>query len=187
VWKIRRDTSKRGYTAEQVLAELKKREPDSRDYIRPQREHADIVVHFHPPNGAPLETAGPNLNVRLVLRPTIPHPDLTYLCANGTSGIRLELGRDDSRPVDFLEIDGNVSSAYAAELEEKIWQHLPDLRSLREDQFGDYQDRGEVRHSHPLALTQLLLTYHMLRKYGDVASIPFAPPVAALSRLQSHA
>ena len=49
VWKVKRDTTKRGYTPEQVLAELEKREPDSRDFIRPQRKHADIVVQFHPP------------------------------------------------------------------------------------------------------------------------------------------
>lgn len=59
------------------------------------------------------------------------------------------------------------------------------MRPVREDQFGDYQDRTEVRHSHPLALTQLLVTYHLLRKYGDPSQMPFAPPVAALSRVQS--
>jgi len=185
LWKIRRDTTKRGYTTEQVLAELKKREADSRDFIRPQREYADIVVNFYPPPGVALEDAGPNLNVRLVLRPTIPHPDLTYLCANGNSGIRLELGRDDNRPVDFLEISGEVDTEHAAELEDKIWQHLPDLRPLNDSQFGEYLDRGEVRHSHPLALSQLLLTYHMLRNYSDVRHLPFAPPVAALSRMRS--
>ena len=37
VWKIKRDTTKRGYKPEEVLAELEKREPDSRDFIRPQR------------------------------------------------------------------------------------------------------------------------------------------------------
>lgn len=185
VWKIRRDTAQRGYTAQQVEAELTKREPDSRDFIRPQREHADIVVRFYPLAGVAPEQAGPNLNVRLVLRPTIPHPDLTYVCENHNSGIRLELGRDGGRPVDFLGIEGNVASKHAAELEEAIWQHLPDLRPVREDQFGDYQDSTETRHSHPLALTQLLLTYHLLRKYSDLSQLPFAPPVAALSRLQS--
>jgi phosphoribulokinase len=35
-----------------------------------------------------------------------------------------------------------------------------------------------------LALTQLLLVYHLLRKYNDVATMPFAPPVAALSRVK---
>ena len=79
VWKLKRDTTRRGYTTEQVLAELERREPDSRDFIRPQREYADIVVTFYPPAGCSPEEAGPNLNVRLVLRPTIPHPDLSYL------------------------------------------------------------------------------------------------------------
>lgn len=189
-WKIKRDTSKRGYTAEQVLAEMKKREKDTLDFIRPQREHADIVVRFNPDLGTAPEKAGPNLNVRLVLRPTIPHPDLSYLLDGDnhtSSGIRLELGRDGGRPVDFLDIEGNVSAEHAQQLEDAIWQHLPDLRPVRGDQFGDYQDRTETRHSHPLGLSQLLITYHLLRKYNDISQIPFAPPVAALSRLQSTA
>lgn len=184
LWKIKRDTTLRGYLSEQVLAELEKREPDSRDFIRPQREFADMVVRFSPPNGTPLEQAGPNLNVRLVLRPTIPHPDLTYLYENGNTGIHLELGRDGGRPVDFLEIEGNVASKHAEELEENIWKHLPDLRPVRQNQFGEYQDRVEVHHSHPLGLTQLLIAYHLLRKYKDLSELPFASPVAALSRLQ---
>ncbi len=187
-WKIKRDTTKRGYTAEQVLAEIKKREPDARQFIRPQREYADIVVRFYPDEGVAPEDAGPNLNVQLVLRPTIPHPDLTYLI-DGThdpsSGIRLRLGRDGGRPVDFLEIDSNVSEESARRLEDAIWQHLPDLRPIREDEFGDFQDRTEKKHSRPLALTQLLITYHLLRKYNTLSELPFARPVAALSRLQS--
>ena len=58
------------------------------------------------------------------------------------------------------------------------------MRQVKPDQFGDYQDRAETRHSDPLALTQLLLVYHLLRKYNDVTNVPFAPPVAALSRLK---
>jgi phosphoribulokinase len=188
VWKIRRDTAKRGYSADQVLAELAKREADSRDFIRPQRQHADIVVHFYPPAGAVPEEAGANLNVQLILRPTIPHPDLSYLLDDAhspDSGTRLELGRDNGRPVDFLEIDGSVTSEHSATLERAIWRHLPDLRPLRADEFGDYADRTEVRHSDPLALTQLLLTYHLLRKYSNASQLPFAPPVASLSRLES--
>ncbi|MEK7787088.1 MAG: phosphoribulokinase [Chloroflexota bacterium] len=188
VWKIKRDTAKRGYTAGQVLAEMMKREADTRDFIRPQREHADIVVRFYPPSGVAPEQAGPHLNARLVLRPTIPHPDLSYLLEGdgaSTPGIRLELGRDGGRPVDFLDVDGSVTAEHAAQLADAIWQHLPDLRPVRDDLFGEYQDRAEVRHSHPLALSQLLLTYHLLRKYSDFSQVPFAPPVAALSRLQS--
>ncbi len=188
VWKIKRDTTKRGYMPHQVVEELAKRESDSRDFIRPQRKHSDIVVQFYPPPGAALDDAGPMLNVRLTLRPTIPHPNLGYLVdrqEGAEAGIRLKLGRADGLPADFLEIDGNVTAGHAQELEDVIWQHLPDLQPLREDMFGEYQDRAEIKHSHPLALTQLLLTYHLLRQYKDLSSLPLAPPVAALSRMQA--
>ncbi len=193
LWKLSRDTTRRGYTAEEVLAELERREPDSRDFIRPQRDFADLVVRFYPPAGLSPEAAGPHLNVRLVLRPTIPHPDLSYLDpsvnvllnghAHHASGVRLQLTREDGRPVDYLEIDGDVAAQHAAELEDAMWQHLPDLRPVRDDQFGRYQDGRQVRHSSPLALTQLLIAYHLLRKYSDLSQLPFARPVSALSRL----
>lgn len=183
VWKVKRDTSKRGYTPEQVLASLKKRECDSANFIRPQRKAADIVVRFYPPDGISPQEAGANLNVRLTLRPTIPHPDLSYLFDHNGAAVRLEMSRADNKPVDVLEIDGNVTVQLAIELENAIWQHLPDLKPLPEEAFGDYQDQTEVRHSSPLALTQLLLAYHLLRQYQNVSQMPFAPPVAALSRL----
>lgn len=183
VWKIRRDTDKRGYTVAQVLAELEKREPDSRDYIRPQRQYADIVVQFCPPPGVSPEQANGHLNVRLVLRPTIPHPDLSYLSDVGNNdGIRLVLGRDSGRPVDILEVDGSVTPEQAADLEETIWRHLPGVQRISADQFGIYYDRGETRRSDPLALTQLLLTYHLLREYGAGEQRLFAAPVASMSR-----
>jgi phosphoribulokinase len=191
VWKLKRDTTKRGYRPEQVLAELEKRESDSEAFIRPQRGFGDIVVRFYHAccNGS--DAGDSHLNVHLVLRPTIPHPDLSYLFDQEASpgcGIRLLLGRDCGRPVDFLEVDGNVSRERTAKLEHAIWKHLPDLRALRADQFGDYHDAGEVRHSDPLALTQLLITYHLLRAHRSEASKPFIRPVAEdLNRLSSTA
>jgi phosphoribulokinase len=50
-WKVTRDTGKRGYSREQVLSELDRREPESEAFIRPQKAFADIVVRF-----APIET-----------------------------------------------------------------------------------------------------------------------------------
>lgn len=189
VWKIRRDTAKRGYTVDQVLTELEKRETDSRDFIRPQREHADIVVQFYPPKGVSAEGANGHLNVRLILRPTIPHPDMTYLAEKQSqdTGIRLLLGRDTGRPVDILEIDGSVTREQTAYLEETIWRHLPGTDPIGGDQFGVYQDRGVKRQSDPLALTQLLLTYHLLRECGENKERLFASPVAALSRVRAGA
>ncbi len=45
-WKIKRDTSKRGYTEEGVLEDLDRREPDSEQFIRPQQGQGDLVVSF---------------------------------------------------------------------------------------------------------------------------------------------
>ncbi len=50
-WKVQRDCSRRGYTTDEVLAELDRREPDSEAYIRPQRRHADMLVSFPPTDG----------------------------------------------------------------------------------------------------------------------------------------
>jgi phosphoribulokinase len=187
VWKVRRDTTKRGYTADEVLCELDKRASDSCNFIRPQRQYADIVVQFHPPLGVdPAEVDG-HLNVRLILRPTIPHPDLTYLLSRqgDDAGIRLLLGRDTARPVDILEIDGNVTPEQASRLRENVWRLLPGVVPIDASQFGSYQASGETSHSDPLALTQLLLTYHILREYKMGGQRLFAAPVAALSRLRT--
>src|SRR6266571_2996008 len=54
-WKVQRDCSTRGYTMQQALAELDRREPDSEAFIRPQRDHADIVVAFQPSDTADQE------------------------------------------------------------------------------------------------------------------------------------
>ncbi len=170
-WKIKRDTSKRSYTVEEVLKDMERREPDSQCFIRPQRAHADIVVRFHPDASTRPEDADGHLNVRLVLRPTIPHPDLSELLGEAAGGaIRLTLGRDEGLPVDFLQVDGRVTSAEAAELEAAIWSHMPEAARPRPEVIGVYADRDESRHSDPLALTQALITYHLLRAAHAAAS-----------------
>src|SRR6516165_8391627 len=91
-WKIRRDTAQRGYTREQVLAELDRREPESEAFIRPQRRRADIVVRFapveqrHDPPGTPL-------SAELLLRPTIRHPDLSTILAESGRLMHVKLTR----------------------------------------------------------------------------------------------
>ena len=169
-WKIKRDTAKRGYQPAQAVEDIKKREPDSRDFIRPQRAAADVVVRFYPPNETPAGKSNGHLNVRLVLRSTIPHPDLSDVISASQSDhdgrpapLRIELGRDGGRPVDFLEIDGSLNSEEAAKLEEAISRHMPGTQGVRPEKIGKYLDGLEERQSHPLGLTQLLIVYHMLR------------------------
>ena len=157
-WKVKRDTGQRGYTPEQVLAELRRREPESEAFIRPQRRRADIVVRFapveqrHDPPGTPL-------SAELLLRPTIRHPDLSAVLAGSGQSMHLKLTRDeDGRPVDALHIHGYAPREDSQLLEKAIWAGLG--AGVEVPGFLGELDGGQ--RSEPLAITQLLLLYHLI-------------------------
>src|SRR6516225_11267408 len=177
-WKVRRDTAERGYTAEQVLAELERREPESAAFIRPQRAFADIVIRFAPPTSPSPFTgravpAGTPLSAELLLRPTIRHPDLDGVVPDGTvpdgtvfngtgrgsRAIHLRLARDaDGRPVDALHVHGDAAREDSEVVEKAIWSRLG-------ADSGPPACLGRTREgqrTEPLAITQLLLVYHLL-------------------------
>jgi phosphoribulokinase len=163
-WKVRRDSTHRGYSEQEVLRELDIRESDSAAYIRPQRYHADIEVSFFPdtsPRSQQNDDA--HLNVRLTLHGTLPHPDLSQIIEEDQSGcVRSTLGREEGRAVEYLEIDGSIPDEPAAALERGILDHLDECGAASPTDLGLYSD-SQTQQSHPLALTQLLLVYHLLR------------------------
>jgi phosphoribulokinase len=169
-WKVKRDTRKRGYSEAEVIEQLRKRESDSENFIRPQREWSDIVVSFYPPSDEP-EESNTELNVRLVLRPTIPHPDMTkilHLSNSDGNAVRLELERDMGKPVDVLEVDGHATSDQVLEIERMLCNDIPDLLPYCSMQGNPDIGKligttGETLQSYPLAITQLLISYHMLK------------------------
>jgi phosphoribulokinase len=157
-WKVARDTGRRGYTTEQVLAELARREEESAAYVRPQRSHADVVVRF-----APIETrddpGDTPLSATVMLRPTIDHPDLSGVLQPGlTRAMHLELERDpDGRPVESLHVHGDVPREESLAVEKAIWTALGDPDGETPHCLGRV---GDAR-SEPLAIAQLLLLYHL--------------------------
>ena len=168
-WKVKRDTMKRGYTEAQVLKEMEKREPDSEAFIRPQRKWADVVVTFYPSSN---DINSSQLHVRLVLRPTIPHPDFLEIIDQGSPNlqpaVRLGLDRDMGKPVDVLEIDSHATKEQVNELEMILCKEMPHLKDFCSPK-GDPDigklvgTTGELLQSYPLALTQLLIAYHMIK------------------------
>ncbi|GAC1341177.1 MAG: phosphoribulokinase [Candidatus Dormibacteria bacterium] len=173
-WKITRDSGKRGYTREQVIAELERRESESAEFIRPQRAIADIVVRFaplhEPADGvwphAHDELDGETLSATLLLRPTVSHPDLsTVLSEENRRAIHLKLIRDDDgKPVDALHVHGHAPADLSRQVEEAIWRGLGlgDESTLPLGLGGIDGVRNE-----PLAVTQLILVYHMLQLAGE--------------------
>ena len=163
-WKVQRDTGKRGYTVEQVKRSLEKRKNDSVNFIQSQRTFADMVVSFYPPKTNRDET-GARLNVRHTMRPTLPHPNLTpILEAGAKNGFRLELSRDiDGKPVDVLNISSKIDFKRAKSMEDLLWKLIPEAQHLRENVGQFTNDKNKSVNSHPLALSQLMITYHMVK------------------------
>jgi len=161
-WKLHRDTTRRGYTREEVLFQLERRQAQSQTFIHPQRTFADIVIRFQRSKGA--NGSDTQLDVRHILRPTLPHPDFTPLFdGSSNAGLHLELARDrDGKPVDVLEINGNISDKRAERIEDLLWNLIPEAGHLR-DQVGQIDVANGARKSHPLALSQLLVGYHAVK------------------------
>ena len=162
-WKLARDTKKRGYTEDEVREDLKKREPESEEFIRPQRAYADIVVRFAPIEERG-ETADDPLSATLLLRPTIDHPQLHEILGDDTEqAMHLKLDRDDDgKPVDAVHIHSYADRDITRKVEQAIWDQLGVDAPLPEA-LGRLDPDSDER-DEPLALTQLLLLYHLIQE-----------------------
>jgi phosphoribulokinase len=158
-WKVQRDCSRRGYTTDQVLEELDRREVDSESYIRPQRRYADIVISFNRSHGDEPE----QLDAKLTLRPGLVHPDFSPL-VNG-DGVILE-----ERPSETcLFVPGTIDPAESAALQEAVWDRLHFASHLRTERLGEFTVGTQLHRSESLAITQLLVLYQVVSARAAVA------------------
>jgi phosphoribulokinase len=153
-WKLKRDCTRRGYTTDQVLWELDHRERDAEAFIRPQQEHADIVVTFRPQAGG-----GPaHLDAEVVLRETLPHPDLAPLLDEGPDSPSIEPREGEL----VLRIPGDIDPDHAAVLEEAVWERMSFASHLRTRRLGEFTVGTDLLRSESLALVQVILLYHLV-------------------------
>jgi len=179
-WKVQRDCSRRGYTTDQVLADLDRREPDSAAHIRPQRQFADLLVSFIPAGDVNDPT---HLDAELTLRDGLPHPDMTAFVEE--DGLTLDESGPDGDSV--LHIPGSMDADKAAAVEEAIWARMQFAEHLRSRRLGEFTIGTQLHRSQSLALVQLLILYHLVTaratvalggigaRKGDSAAAPEAP------------
>lgn len=176
-WKIMRDSTARGYTVEQVRHQMKIREQDSVLYIRPQKQFADIIIRFYRGN-LYYNTHNPaHLDVRLIEAKHTPKIDLTDVLdvlQNGSRpALRLIEEEYEGMMRDVLEIEGSISHEKACELEDCIWAHMEEANHLRPDRLGMlglFHVGKTLRQSDPLALTQLIVLYHVVSARNRMVS-----------------
>jgi len=168
-WKLLRDTTRRGYTTDEVLDEMDRRERDSVKWVRPQRAFADLVITFRPGRNP----EDKNLDAQVLLRPTVPHPDLTGLGGEGPEDLTItDLPHGDQ----LLTVPGMLPAGRAQEIEEAIWDRLHFARHLQLDRLGVFTRGMDLYRSDALAITQLLVLYQLVTARAtralDVAGAP---------------
>jgi phosphoribulokinase len=160
-WKLKRDCTRRGYTTDQVLWELDHRERDAETFIRPQQAYADIVVSFRPHRGG--DPA--HLDAEVVLRDTLPHPDLEPLVDDTADGPSLHRGEREL----LLRIPGDIEPDHAAVLEEAVWGRMSFASHLRVRRLGEFTAGTDLLRSESLALVQVILLYHVVSARAALA------------------
>ena len=168
-WKLKRDCTRRGYTTDEVLAELDSRQVDAEQFIQPQRQFADIVVAFAANNSE--DPA--HLDADVMLRDSLPHPDLSPLLDGSDHGPAL-IKREREW---LLRIPGDLDPGHAAELEEAVWQRMSFASHLRIRRLGEFTVGTDLHRSDSLALVQLLILYHVVTARAALA-IGGSPPRA---------
>lgn len=191
-WKLQRDIAKRGYSESQVLAEIAARREDAEAHIQPQRAQADLVVRFSSPDEVVPSGSADHLNVCLTQRHSLPQLAFEHGLDNGTTvRLRNDIGDEDGRRSDVIEIDGRISVDDAARIESAVWDHTSDrhqhLHHLRQKEFGSYDEPHGRRHSDPLGLTQLILAHRILSAQKSLLVRVKADEYAAMShQLTAH-
>jgi phosphoribulokinase len=160
-WKVQRDCSRRGYTTDQVLEELDRREPDSELFIRPQQRWADLVVSFKPGNRGDQE----HLDAEIVLRKGLVHPDLSEFAEDGGKGVTVDETEHEHR----LFVPGDIDKALGSAIEEAVWERMHFASHLRSERLGEFTVGTELHRSESLAIVQVLVLYHLVTARATVA------------------
>jgi phosphoribulokinase len=153
-WKLKRDCTRRHYTTDEVLRELDGRERDAAAFIQPQRAHADIVVCFRRSE----EGSPDHLDADVLLRETLPHPDLSPLLDGEGDGPTLVPFERDM----LLRIPGDIAPSRAAEIEQAVWERMSFANHLRVRRLGEFTIGTDLLRSDSLALVQVLILYHLV-------------------------
>ncbi len=147
-WKLRRDTKSRGYHEAEVLKSIARHLVDSKIYVLPQADRADLVVRYEVPDFDAPDTA---VRTTLTLRRAVAE-------AVRTNGIAARLG--DHGQVEEAE-GGEVIVRIDSTLPQEVvdaWgqERFPDTYASAA--YGTYQDdEGGEGRLVPLAFTQLLI------------------------------
>ena len=113
-FKLKRDVLHRGHTVERVLSSFEKRDPDSERFIRPQSNHADLILSLQPIHSRMLEDLGDKhpIRLKLVVNTRNGFNELSiHRVLVGVCGLHVDIVVGNDGADVQMTIEGEVSSA----------------------------------------------------------------------------
>jgi uridine kinase len=111
--KLRRDVTQRGHTEARVLSALERREPDSERFVRPQAQHADVVMSLMPIHPRMLEGVGvthpPRFKLQVRSRNGLNEASLSRVLV-GVCGLHVDMNIGADGAEVELTIEGETSA-----------------------------------------------------------------------------
>merc|ERR1711981_1494836 len=129
-WKVQRDVAERGWTEEQVKADIDKRLPDFSAFVDPQKANADVILRYEPS-----DKGLPFLKVKLIQKKGGAFPMITLkkdLELTGSKpGAALKMYDDDwfGNPVTVVEMDGEIDMDNMEEQLKEIEDNIDGLNA----------------------------------------------------------
>jgi len=124
-WKVQRDVAERGWTEEQVRADIEKRLPDFSAYVDPQKANADVILRYEPS-----DQGLPYLKVKLIQKKGSLFPAISLkkdiVLTGSKPGAKLKMYETDwfGSQATVVEMDGEIDmenmEAQLKEIEENI-------------------------------------------------------------------
>lgn len=94
-WKIKRDCEKRGYSKNEVLEKIKKREFDYETYILPQKQNADLIINYYVNKSFnPLLDIEPQIKMKLYIKNTLKEKVSVFLQFINKQNIKIKTSFD---------------------------------------------------------------------------------------------
>lgn len=109
-YKVRRDTTVRGYSAETVIANIEKRDADATRFIRSQAVHADLVISLQPINDvsvSDLRAEDPKLKIVVRSRKALYESPLARVLV-GVCGLHVDNDVIEESGMTIMTIEGDA-------------------------------------------------------------------------------
>lgn len=136
-WKIQRDTMHRGYSKEKILKQIEDRIPDAEKYIYPQKEYADMVIHYYDRYLEDCMADGHDvrLSVKITVSAAIDiEPLLVELTREGYE-ISYDYSEDlQMQTIDILEFQRTNNKICVEDIAERL---IPQLEAITKERLDD--------------------------------------------------